>query len=155
MVLPTYDHYKGEAGIAAFTALLAAMMHELYDRGARIDPKGMHELLEAACDAVVNASYHGNNDDPSKKVEVRIWFGRTMMLMGFRDQGDFYSKESTEWKVKTRQSIEPDPNDGHEHRNCGMETIYMMEIVHVVTAQNALFFAHTVAKENAQSATPP
>lgn len=151
MVLPTITH--GEEWEDCFRAHiegLRGMIQAIYGRTHNIEMATWQEILSAAHEALVNACYHGNRDDTTKQVDVGIWFGKTKIMLAFRDEGNFYSKTKTRERVDAREMIEPDPNDGLEHNGCGLDILYDLDEIFVDTQSNTLYLVHTLVKETNQ-----
>lgn len=48
---------------------------------------------EILCEMIYNAADHGNKNDPTKEIELGVWFGSEGILMVVRDEGDFFKKD--------------------------------------------------------------
>jgi len=54
-------------------------------------------------EALMNAAEHGNQWDCQKKILAGIWIGKKGVLFGVKDEGDFFTKESTREMIRRRR----------------------------------------------------
>ena len=92
-----------------------------------------------------NAAIHGNAKEKTKNIILGVWYGKEGLLLGVRDEGDFFSKDLTKKLIESRTQIHS--TGGEESFGIGlMNYIYKdADKIFVDTNQNTLFLA--ISKE--------
>lgn len=136
--LPTFEDVGGYAHI--ISGLLSSLS-EFYR--LPFDPKRMNGQLigETFVEALSNAAIHGNRKDKTKNIILGVWYGRKGIFFGVRDEGDFFSKDSTKKLIESRTEISS--TGGKESFGIGLrDYIYEdADKIFVDTEQNTLFVA--------------
>jgi len=143
--LPTFEDTGGYAHV--LTGVFGSMK-DFYrlsfdeDNKRKMTPQFIGMVL---VESLSNAAIHGNKKDKTKNVVLGIWYGKEGVLFGVRDEGDFFSKDSTKKLIESRTEIPS--TGGKESFGIGLrDYIYKdADKIFVDTNQNTLFLA--ISKE--------
>jgi len=106
------------------------------------DNKRMNTQLigETFVEALSNAAIHGNKKEKTKNIILGVWYGKEGILLGVRDEGDFFSKALTKNLIESRTEI---PSTSGEYPfGYGVSDLYKdADKIFVDTEQNTLFVA--------------
>ena len=61
-----------------------------------------------------NAAKHGNKNNEQKKILMGWWFGNEGILIGVKDEGDFFHRQSVKKAVESRQHLISSDKPGKE-----------------------------------------
>jgi anti-sigma regulatory factor (Ser/Thr protein kinase) len=121
--------------------LVLSMLNEKYkERFGRKESNNLFIYLYS--EPLRNAMEHGNNFDESKQVVVVLWFGEKGILLGFRDEGDFFTRETTKLKYENRQR-NPSTRIGSISGGHGTIGLYSYaKSIYVDTYENTLYVSY-------------
>ncbi len=103
-----------------------------------------HNFLLSLSELVKNVYEHGNKGMENSIAHLGIWFGKKGIIIGIRDEGDFYTLDSTRVAFEERQAIPSTKEDPSGH---GTEIFCEHADYPVVRQdQNALFLGFKLKK---------
>jgi anti-sigma regulatory factor (Ser/Thr protein kinase) len=104
-----------------FRKTIMRTVQKFVSRGSKFD----NVLLLIIREAIRNASDHGNDCNPEKKIEVGLWAGRKGFVASVKDEGSFYKNPEVKSRVEKKKSFEQEWKPRHDANfHLGMEIIY-------------------------------
>ncbi len=139
LIIPTAnENIKRDCEInVSYVAALKGMFSEYY-RGKFTPENSQYLLVDMFSEPLRNAMEHGNRFDYNTNTIVGVWVGNKGVLFAFRDQGDFFSKESTKKDYESRKEIV----STRVNSPSGFGTISLFEtaeVIYVATEENTLY----------------
>jgi len=138
MSLPTFD----DVGLYAYVVRMAfSAIEENFKIG--FDNRRLNTQLigQVFGEAILNAAEHGNKRDPSKKVQAAFWLGDNGVLFGVRDQGNFFTKQSTKELIESRTRLKSTRDWGSGPSGLGLDAVFEADDLFVSTEENTLYLA--------------
>ncbi|MDO8601229.1 MAG: ATP-binding protein [bacterium] len=124
---------------AHIESMVSSAIREIY-RHKDISLYVMSIILGAFGEAIANASEHGNQSQPSKKIVVRCFFGQKGVIFSFHDEGNFFKQLKNKKAVESRTIL---PSTKKVPSGGGMALIYNADEIFVSTRQNTLYLVFT------------
>lgn len=106
-----------------------------------------HVLGDLFWEFLKNSLEHGNQYDPEMYVLVPLWLGKKGLLLGFRDEGDFYKQQETKQRFEARKGFDStrvgDP--GGTGTNCNLNED--ADDIFVDTQTGTLYLSYHLTKK--------
>lgn len=124
-----FDNYKNK------NRLTSTEIQKLQEKG--LVNEFSHSFLFTVSELIKNTFEHGNNKKTDSVAHVGYWFNEKGIILGIKDEGNFYSKIETAEKFQRKEiftSTKEIPS------GLGLQQIYYeADFLEVVTEKNSLF----------------
>lgn len=135
--MPSYN--PNTADVAKWDATIKLVIDCCMDffrgRWRGCSKKAARELIgQVFWEALTNAIEHGNGCDENKKVAFGLWLGSHGVILGTKDEGDFFQDEVMIELIQSRSCLD---STRAEPGGCGLSIIYLAQ--HIAVCDNTLY----------------
>lgn len=103
-LLSTHGNFVEHADYL-FVDPMLAMIRSFLEHNYPAGIKFRHDCLLAISELYANSNYHGNQNDPTAKIWLEILWRPHQLLIGIRDEGNFYQRPLTRALLESGQSV--------------------------------------------------